>query len=57
VQKEQLYHIKTEDNLSIALWKLNSENVYDKHILLLHGTFSNKKICDGIAKYLNEKEI
>jgi len=41
--------------LSIAIWKLNSEKISGKHILLTHGTFSNKKICDGIAKYLTEK--
>ncbi|MDX6746335.1 alpha/beta fold hydrolase [Polaribacter sp. PL03] len=53
--KEQLYHIKTEDNQRIALWKLNSEKILDKHIFLTHGTFSNRKICDGIASYLTEK--
>jgi predicted alpha/beta hydrolase len=53
--KEHLYYIQTEDNESIALWKLNSEKVLDKHVFLTHGTFSNKKICDGIAKYLTEK--
>jgi predicted alpha/beta hydrolase len=52
---EQLYHITTEDDLSIALWKLNSEKVSDKHIFLTHGTFSNRKICDGIAAFLTEK--
>ena len=39
----------------IALWKLNSEKISDKHIFLTHGTFSNRKICDGIASYLAEK--
>lgn len=39
----------------IALWKLNSETISDKHIFLTHGTFSNRKICDGIASYLAEK--
>ena len=27
----------------------------NKHIFLTHGTFSNRKICDGIASYLTEK--
>jgi len=53
--KEQLYNINTQDNLSIALWKLNSEKVSNKHIFMTHGTFSNKKICDGIADYLTTK--
>ncbi|AUC77787.1 alpha/beta hydrolase [Olleya sp. Bg11-27] len=52
---EHLYHITTEDNQTIALWKLNSEKRSDKHIFLTHGTFSNRKICDGIAAYLTEK--
>ncbi|CAL2095654.1 alpha/beta hydrolase [Tenacibaculum sp. 190524A02b] len=50
--KEQLYHIKTEDNHTIALWKFYSEKVLNKHVFLTHGTFSNRKICDGIASYL-----
>ena len=39
----------------IALWKLNSEKKSDKHIFLTHGTFSNRKICDGISLFLVEK--
>ncbi|TXD51811.1 MULTISPECIES: alpha/beta hydrolase [unclassified Polaribacter] len=53
--KEQLYHIKTADNESIALWKLNSETITGKHIFLTHGAFSNRKILDGIASYLTKK--
>jgi predicted alpha/beta hydrolase len=34
---------------------LNSEKILDKHIFLTHGTFSNRKICNGIASYLTEK--
>ena len=34
---------------------MNSEKILDKHIFLTHGTFSNRKICDGIASYLTEK--
>lgn len=41
--------------MSIALWKLSSKNKNDKHIFLTHGTFSNRKICDGIATYLTHK--
>ncbi|MBQ4804150.1 alpha/beta fold hydrolase [Aquimarina sp. MMG015] len=53
--KEHLYHIKTDDNELIALWKLSSNNISGKHIFLTHGTFSNRKICDGITSYLIEK--
>jgi predicted alpha/beta hydrolase len=41
--------------VSIALWKLNSEEVTDKHIFITHGTFSNRKVCDGIASFFTEK--
>jgi predicted alpha/beta hydrolase len=34
---------------------LNSEKILNKHIFLTHGTFSNRKICNGIASYLTEK--
>ncbi|SEL09229.1 Lysophospholipase, alpha-beta hydrolase superfamily [Aquimarina amphilecti] len=34
---------------------MEPEKISDKHIFLTHGTFSNKKICDGIAKYMTEK--
>ncbi len=33
---------------------MNSGHITDKHILLIHGTFSNRKVCDGIAMYLTE---
>lgn len=37
------------------MWKLSSETDSEKHVFLTHGTFSNRKICDGIATYLVEK--
>ncbi len=53
--KEELYHITTEDNVSIALWKLYPKTPSDKHVFITHGTFSNKKICEGIGRYLTDK--
>ena len=34
---------------------MNSKKILDKHVFLTHGTFSNRKICDGIASYLTDK--
>ena len=53
--KLQLYHIKTKDDELIALWKWMPYKPLDKHVFLTHGTFSNKKICEGIAQFLVEK--
>ena len=53
---ENFILLNTDDNETISLWK-----VYDKaqsgniSIFLTHGTFSDKKICLGIAKYLSKK--
>ncbi|MFS4455478.1 alpha/beta fold hydrolase [Maribacter sp. 2304DJ31-5] len=53
--KEHLYHIETEDNEKIALWKLSPKTNSERHIFLTHGTFSNRKICSGIASHLTEQ--
>lgn len=51
--KEKLIKIETEDGETIALWKISqTEKGNDKHIFLTHGTFSDKRICLGIASYL-----
>lgn len=44
--------LNTTDKEKIALWKIsnNEKNIVD-NIFLTHGTFSNKSICLGIAKY------
>jgi predicted alpha/beta hydrolase len=34
---------------------LDAEKTSDKHIFFTHGTFSNRKVCDGIASYLTER--
>jgi len=53
--KEELKLIETEDKEQIALWKIHS-SLQQNHanIFLTHGTFSDKRICLGIAKYLAE---
>jgi poly(3-hydroxyalkanoate) synthetase len=49
---DELITLQTEDKVPVALWKVsdNAKNL-DKHIFLTHGTFSNKDICMGIARY------
>lgn len=50
--QEKLIELKTDDAIKIALWKIyNQKETTEKNIFLTHGTFSNKKICLGIAKY------
>jgi predicted alpha/beta hydrolase len=50
--KEELIKITTVDLEKIALWKIyNDENINSLNIFLTHGTFSNRKVCIGIAKY------
>ncbi|SEB54630.1 Predicted alpha/beta hydrolase [Tenacibaculum sp. MAR_2009_124] len=55
VLKEELYHVVTSDGISIALWKLSSETISSRNVFLTHGTFSNRKICEGIAVFLVER--
>ena len=51
--KEELELIKTEDGEQIALWKIQSTDLQNQaNVFLTHGTFSDKRICLGIAKYL-----
>ncbi len=50
--KEELIRIETKDFEKIAIWKIfDDEILNNKNIFISHGTFSNKKICLGIAKY------
>lgn len=40
----------------LALWKIsNDATSNEKHILLTHGTFSNKKVLLGITDFLVSK--
>jgi predicted alpha/beta hydrolase len=50
--KEELIKVQTIDLENIALWKVfDDENTKGNNIFLTHGTFSNRKVCLGIAKY------
>lgn len=52
---EELELIKTEDGEQIALWRIQTKNQKNhSNVFLTHGTFSDKRICLGIAKYLAE---
>jgi predicted alpha/beta hydrolase len=54
--QEELIKIQTKDLENIALWKVfDDENVNGNNIFLTHGTFSNRKICFGIAAYFASK--
>lgn len=51
----KIHQVKTKDGLSIALWQVDLEVTQERPIFLTHGTFSNKKVCMGIASYLAEQ--
>lgn len=52
---EKLIQIPSEKDEYIALWKIADGNLdSDKHVFLTHGTFSNRKVCMGIASFLAE---
>ncbi len=54
--QERLIKLKTKDKKAIALWKVSSPcSKSDQHIFLTHGTFSDKRICLGIAAYFATK--
>ena len=56
--KDQLIKLKTGEDSFIALWKITSnESLDDKNILLAHGTFSNRKVLNGIAEYLAKNKF
>lgn len=51
--QEQKIELNFAENKKLALWKIfNVENENKGHIFLTHGTFSNRKICMWISKYL-----
>ena len=53
---EKLIQLKSKDNNHIALWKIQHEESHsDQHIFLTHGTFSDKRVCLGIAHYFAKK--
>lgn len=54
---EEEVYLKTADGATVALWKVYCKNSKaDKHILLTHGTFSNRKVLTGIATYLADQD-
>ncbi len=51
---ESLHLLKVNTEVDIALWKITSEkSVAQKNVLLTHGTFSNRKVLNGISEYLS----
>ena len=53
---QELLLIPTPNHEQLALWKISSAlSDSNKNIFLTHGTFSNKKVCLGIASFLAEK--
>lgn len=53
---ETLHKIGAADGTEIALWKIFQENIAtDKHIFLTHGTFSDRRVCMGIASFMVER--
>ena len=54
--KEELIQLKTREKEHIALWKITKdEKETTRHIFLTHGTFSDKRVCLGIASYFTER--
>jgi predicted alpha/beta hydrolase len=51
--QESLIKLHHEDGSDVALWKLSpKQDSREKHVLLTHGTFSNKKVLLTISEYL-----
>lgn len=54
--KETRLLLETKDQEKIALWKITGkESGFNKNVFLTHGTFSNRKVCMGIASFLVEQ--
>lgn len=54
---DKRYHlIPVNPTTQIALWEIKCrEKPSDKHIFLTHGTFSNRKVLNGIVDYLTKQ--
>lgn len=48
---EELIYLTTEDSETIALWRITNNKSSDKHLFLIHGTFSDKDIFNGFTDY------
>ena len=54
--KTKLIKLKYDAYNYLALWKYSSVlSALEKNVVLTHGTFSNKKVLNGIAEYLTSK--
>ncbi|CAA6825819.1 MAG: Unknown protein [uncultured Aureispira sp.] len=48
--------LTTKDQEKVALWKITGEkHPSTKNVFLTHGTFSNRKVCMGLASFFVEK--
>ena len=53
---EKLIKLNYDSDKYLALWKVtNTKSSKDKNILLTHGTFSNRKVLNGITEYFVTK--
>lgn len=53
---EELILLPSENQNQLALWKISSSEIKSSYnIFMTHGTFSDKRICMGIASYLIKK--
>ena len=53
---EELIKVRSKEIGHIALWKISdSQNDSSLNIFLTHGTFSDKRVCKGIATFFVEK--
>ena len=54
--KEALIKLKSNEGHELALWEISEPEIPTHHnIFMTHGTFSDKRICRGIATYLAKK--
>lgn len=52
--REELIFVETKDHVQIALWKHETEE-YFSDILMIHGTFSDKKVFSLATKFFTER--
>lgn len=54
--KEELIKVPSSEGHELALWKISEPEIpTHHHVYMTHGTFSDKRICRGIASYLAKK--
>lgn len=52
---EVLIRLLSQDQVSLALWKISSPASQPRHLFMTHGTFSDRRICLGLARHLAER--